>query len=250
MPAERCRACTSALRAEPPPAPRRRVHGAAPRTPIPGRGVQQKRFRQSAPCSGNVCTVRCDSASRHTPVMPPGAGNTCHTGSHTGRSLSSAIIRSKSVRSASRFAGATRGSHPLASTMCSRPSKLHRLGLCSAALRAELRRRGIGFPHEVQNFVSVDGVTGVLAALPTASATFPSPCRRRVRRQGRHRARLHLPRSEWTARPRTVYCCMLPIMFMPMRSSSRFWVSIRQGKALHGERVERARSPANDGASQ
>ena len=40
-----------------------------------GRGVQQNKFMHKDACSGNVCTVTCDSANISMPVMPPGVGN-------------------------------------------------------------------------------------------------------------------------------------------------------------------------------
>src|SRR5467141_4656179 len=39
------------------------------------RGTQQKRFKQSEPCSGKVWHARCDSARRQRPVVPPVTGN-------------------------------------------------------------------------------------------------------------------------------------------------------------------------------
>src|SRR5260370_29733023 len=51
------------------------------------RGTQQKRFRQSEPCSGNVGHARCSSARTQSPVMTPVPGNSRHSVSPTGRTL-------------------------------------------------------------------------------------------------------------------------------------------------------------------
>src|SRR5689334_13406965 len=96
---------------------------------------------QSDPCSGKVCTVRCDSASGTRPVTPPGEGKTCQTLSAAGVRRRSSITAAKSERRVARSATST-GSHPCASTTHSQPTAitLVRLPLRFAALGTEFRR--------------------------------------------------------------------------------------------------------------
>src|SRR5205823_4739910 len=143
-----------------------------------GRGLQQKRLRQSEPCSGKVWQARCDSASRQSPVMPPGAvtdaGNWCHCGSTTGRSCKSRTIEANSSRNLPTFANAP-GSQPCASTIHSSPFIWCVEFYCALPHSGQnFAARPIDLPQLLQNFVA-DAAAPAAPATPAACAELPPP---------------------------------------------------------------------------